>query len=105
VYGGLPKSALREIQRLQRQYERTGEVVMEPCATTKVGTRLVREWGQKQHHVIILENGYLYQDRRYTSLSQIAQEITGTKWSGPRFFGLRRGTRPKAAGAGEAAHG
>jgi hypothetical protein len=105
VHGGLSKSALREIERLQKQYERTGEVVSEPCATMKPGTRLVREWGAKQHQVLILDDGYVYQDRRYNSLSQIAQEITGAKWSGPRFFGLRRGTQGKSKSAGEGANG
>lgn len=105
VHGGLSKTAQREIQRLQRQYERTGEVVTEPCATIKPGTRLVREWRHKQHHVLILDDGYLYQDRRYTSLTQIAQEITGVKWSGPRFFGLRRGSKRKGAETGEADRG
>jgi hypothetical protein len=91
VYGKLPTATRREIERLQRLFEKTGEVVTEACATTKPGTVLVREWKQEQHHVLILEDGYLYRDRRYSSLSQIANEITGARWSGPRFFGLRRG--------------
>lgn len=52
------------------------------------GSRLVREWQGKTYEVTILEKGYRWQDRQYRSLSRIAQEITGTKWSGPRFFGL-----------------
>jgi hypothetical protein len=99
VYGKLPTATRREIERLQRQYERTGEVLTETCATTKPGTVLIREWKQERHHVLILEDGYLYRDRRYSSLSQIANEITGVRWSGPRFFGLRRGGGAKAAGA------
>jgi Protein of unknown function (DUF2924) len=91
AYGKLPTATRREIERLQRQFEKTGEVSMEACATTKPGTLLVREWQQVQHHVLILEDGYLYRDRRYSSLTQIANEITGAHWSGPRFFGLRRG--------------
>lgn len=97
AYGKLPASCRREIERLQRQFEKTGEVATEACATTKVGTVLVREWKQKQHHVLILDDGYFYQERRYGSLSQIACEITGAHWSGPRFFGLRRGTARRAA--------
>lgn len=54
----------------------------------KPGTRLVRDWGGNSHHVVVLEDGFLYQDRRYRSLTQIALDITGAKWSGPRFFGL-----------------
>lgn len=52
------------------------------------GSRLVREWQGNTYEVTILEKGYRWQDRQYRSLSRIAQEITGTKWSGPRFFGL-----------------
>ena len=91
MYGKLPTATRREIERLQRQFEKTGEVLTEACATTKPGTVLVREWKQVQHHVLILDDGYRYRDRRYGSLSQIANEITGARWSGPRFFGLRRG--------------
>ena len=52
------------------------------------GSQLVREWQGETYEVTILEKGYLWQDRPYRSLSRIAQEITGTRWSGPRFFGL-----------------
>ena len=90
VMGGLAPSTLREIERLVRQFTRTGEVVSQPPLVIKPGTRLVRDWGGKSHHVLVLEEGYLYQDRRYRSLSQIAAHITGAKWSGPRFFGLQQ---------------
>ena len=53
------------------------------------GTRLIREWQGKTYQVTVLEQGYLWQNRRYNSLSRIAREITGTRWSGPRFFGLK----------------
>lgn len=97
LYGKLPATTRREIERLQRQYEKTGEVLTDACATTKPGTVLIREWKQERHHVLILEDAYLYRDRRYSSLSQIANEITGVRWSGPRFFGLRRGGGTKPA--------
>jgi hypothetical protein len=96
VYGKLLASTRRELERLQRQYERDGEVLTEACATTKPGTMLVREWKREQHHVLILEDGYLYRNRRHASLTQIAVEITGVRWSGPRFFGLRRGGSAKS---------
>ena len=54
------------------------------------GTRLIREWQGETHEVTILESGYLYQGQRYRSLSRIAGDITGTHWSGPRFFGLNK---------------
>jgi len=56
---------------------------------TQVGTRLIREWQGKTYQVTVLDKGYLWQDARYNSLSRIAEKITGTRWSGPRFFGLK----------------
>jgi len=56
------------------------------------GTRLVREWQGDVYEVTILPKGYLWQGRIYHSLSGIAKEITGAKWSGPRFFGLKAPT-------------
>jgi Protein of unknown function (DUF2924) len=52
------------------------------------GTRLIREWHGTVHAVEVLEDGYLWRGARHRSLSAIARAITGTKWSGPRFFGL-----------------
>jgi len=54
---------------------------------TKPGTRLVREWNGKTHHVEAVDGGFLWNDKVYRSLSTIAKAITGTHWSGPRFFG------------------
>ncbi|MFO1090600.1 MAG: DUF2924 domain-containing protein [Hyphomicrobiales bacterium] len=55
----------------------------------KPGVRLVREWNGKTHHVEVTENGFSWNGGLHASLSGIAREITGTQWSGPRFFGLR----------------
>ena len=96
VHGSLSTATLRDIDRLCIQYLRTGDAVSVPPIRIKPGTRLVRDWGGLSHHVIVLDDGYLYQERRYRSLSQIAFDITGAKWSGPRFFGLV--TRKKADG-------
>ena len=52
------------------------------------GTRLIREWHGTVHEVEVLEDGYLWRGARHRSLSAIARAITGSKWSGPRFFGL-----------------
>jgi len=52
------------------------------------GTRLVREWNGKTHHVDVVESGFVWNRGSYGSLSAIAREITGARWSGPRFFGL-----------------
>jgi hypothetical protein len=54
------------------------------------GTRLTREWQGEEHQVTVLVNGFDYRGQRYRSLSIIARTITGVRWSGPRFFGLKR---------------
>ena len=53
------------------------------------GTVLVREWDRKEHRVMVMANGFAWNGRTYDSLSKVAFAITGTKWNGPRFFGLR----------------
>ena len=55
----------------------------------KPGTVLVREYQGERHTVTIVPGGYLWRETTYASLSMIARAITGTAWSGPRFFGLR----------------
>ena len=56
----------------------------------KIGTRYVREYGGKLHEVTVLEAGYEYQGQVHRSLTEVAKVITGTKWSGPVFFGYKR---------------
>lgn len=53
------------------------------------GTMLTREWGGRHHRVMVIDGGFAWEGRTYGSLSEIAKAITGTKWNGPRFFGLR----------------
>lgn len=85
--GGLPPSAVRELARLAKELAGQENVNI-TAGRIKPGTRLVRDWGRASHHVTVLEQGYLYRDRHYRSLSQIARHITGSHMSGPRFFGL-----------------
>jgi hypothetical protein len=99
VAAGGPNRALR--QRLKRLAEdlRKGRSVSspQPAIRIKPGTRLLRDWQGHTHSVTVTAGGFLYRDRTYGSLSVIAREITGTRWSGPAFFGLRdrkRGTAP-----------
>lgn len=58
--------------------------------TSHIGTRLVRVWQGETHQVTVLADGYLYKDQHWKSLSSIARAITGTPWSGPVFFGLKK---------------
>jgi hypothetical protein len=55
----------------------------------KPGSVLIREWKGKSHHVMVLADGFAYDGETFGNLSEIAVLITGTKWNGPRFFGLR----------------
>ena len=59
------------------------------AAETTAGTRLAREWKGEKHEVEILAKGVSYRGDTYASLSEVARQITGSRWNGPRFFGLR----------------
>lgn len=84
-HGGLGK-------RLQSTLERIadGEPASSPAKIASNGTRLVREWNGVQHTVDVTDQGAIYRGNIYRSLSAVARDITGTRWSGPRFFGLQR---------------
>jgi hypothetical protein len=64
----------------------------------KAGTILIREWNGITHRAIVVGGGFLWDGARYDSLSAIAFAITGTRWNGPRFFGLRDGVIGDEAG-------
>jgi hypothetical protein len=91
VHGGLAPSTVKAIAALQASSARDGGLTTAPVL--KPGTRLVREWHGRTFHVLVCDEGYEYQQRRYRSLSQIAREITSAAWSGPRFFGLKSDKR------------
>ncbi len=55
----------------------------------KAGTRLYRSWRGVTQEILVLEGGYSWRGMNYASLSEVARAITGTRWSGPRFFGLQ----------------
>ena len=79
--GGLSK----DIRRLLAQPDAQAE----PPHRIKVGSVIVREYGGTRHEVFVVEGGFSWQGQTYPSLSAIAKEITGTRWNGPRFFGLK----------------
>lgn len=66
--------------------------VQAPGPALTPGMRISREWNGRPHHVEVLTKGFLYDGRAFDSLSEIAREITGVRWNGPRFFGLRKET-------------
>ncbi|KUJ76349.1 hypothetical protein AVO44_19670 [Ruegeria profundi] len=71
-----------------------GQHVRTPKPAIKTGTHLMREWNGRRYQVEVREDGFVMNDDHYKSLSAIALQVTGTSWSGPRFFGLtsRAGT-------------
>lgn len=88
VHRGLGKPYRRQLQRLAETLRDGGSMPAAQGRSFKVGTKLVREWKGKVHEVLIGDDGYVWAGKRYGSLSQIARSIAGTRWSGPRFFGL-----------------
>ena len=89
TYGKLPAAMQRELDRLVAHYEKNPRGRCVAPRRIKPGSVLVRDWKGKSHHVTVLDQGFGYHDKTYTSLSEIARAITGTRWNGPRFFGLR----------------
>jgi hypothetical protein len=92
AYGGLS----REHQRLLDQLVKTAQAKpngrIELPRRIKPGSEVVRTWNRKTYRVVVMEKGFAWEGQTYSSLSEIAFAITGTKWNGPRFFGLRSST-------------
>jgi len=85
VRGGLPKSILKDLKRRVASGSAHGP------ATLKSGGRLLREWNGVTHIVEVTDDGFLWNKQCFRSLSSVARAITGARWSGPRFFGLKDG--------------
>ena len=89
-HGKLPLMVVRELERaavspgVGVQEQSPAKIALSP------GTRLIREWNGQTIAVEVTDGGFVWNDRSYRSLSEIAREVTGAHWSGPRFFGLRR---------------
>lgn len=96
--GGLKPSTRRLLAKVaaDASANRPIEVAPEPCC--KPGTVLLREWHGTQHQVIVREDGIVFRGKPYKSLSEVANRITGTKWSGPRFFGLKSNRQERSDG-------
>lgn len=90
AFGGLRKPTKRRLEKIA-----TGKPIKPRGRKIKPGTRLLREWNGNVHEVIVLENTVEYRGENWPSLSAVAREITGARWSGPRFFGLKEVARGK----------
>ena len=86
--GGLKSSTRRLLERVAEDCGRRAPT-RAPATTVRAGSVLIREWHGVSHRVTVLGDGVLLRGARYRSLSEVARKITGTRWSGPRFFGLR----------------
>lgn len=89
---GVDPGLQKELDRLVRAHER-GQPLTERRASVRNGSVLVREWEGATHRVEVSDSHFRWNGRTYRSLSVIAREITGTRWNGPKFFGLREGKR------------
>jgi hypothetical protein len=87
-HGGLGKATRRKLQTMAKALRTSGRVGPMPNLSLKPGARLIREWHGRTHIVTVTEDGFEFAGTSYASLSKIAKTITGTLWSGPRFFGL-----------------
>lgn len=87
AYGELPQEATAQLREVAEGHDQASKRSRNgPLA----GTMLVREWGGERHEVTVTRDGYEYRGRPFKSLSAIARAITGTRWNGPLFFGIRK---------------
>ncbi len=80
IHGGLDAPTRRMLEKDQAEVK----------VPARPGMRLAREWAGRRHEVCIIESGVVYEGRKFGSLSEAARYITGQRWNGPRFFGLRQ---------------
>jgi len=90
AFGSLRAASRGRLCQLARAFENNSDIAVSTIPSMRPGTRLVRQWRDQVHLVNVGDSGYEYQGVRYQSLSEIARQITGTRWSGPAFFGLKQ---------------
>ena len=92
AFGGLSKETVERLEAMagdgapDERNRGRGRAAERPV----VGTRLVREWNGVEHHVTVQADSFEWQGKKYKSLSAVARAITGTRWNGPLFFGMRQ---------------
>jgi hypothetical protein len=97
AYGGLSRETMDRLKAMAKQYatrdaaERKARPMLRPVA----GTKLIREWQGVEHCVTVGADEFEYLGRPYKSLSSVAREITGTRWNGWVFFGLKNSQRSR----------
>lgn len=94
AFGGLSDVVNKKLEIIA-SVQITGNKYKNEPERPVTGTRFIREFKGEEHQVTVLKDGYEYKGCRYSNLSIIARKITGTKWSGPLFFGLKRKGKEK----------
>ena len=97
AFGGLNAATRRRLREFSHTLQQDPKASLPGARSIKPGTRLLRQWQGKTYQVTVGDLGYEYDGKRYRSLSEIARLITGTRWSGPLFFGLKRNGIKKGA--------
>ena len=90
-YGDLKPTVRRRLLNLGEDSPTNREARGVTSVKLKPGARIFREWNGLTHMVQVVEDGFIWNSGQYRSLSAVARAITGARWSGPRFFGLRSG--------------
>jgi hypothetical protein len=88
AFGGLSAATKRQLDALADELDAKSDITRPKRLELRPGARLVRDWHGETHEVLVAEDGFQWRGQSWRSLSLIAREITGTHWSGPRFFGL-----------------
>ncbi len=87
--GDLSKRTTRRLRALAKSFQSNSNHLPHSVTRLSPGTTLTRKWQETTHTVQVLESGFLHEGVRYKTLSSVARAITGTRWSGPAFFGLK----------------
>ncbi|MDX2308776.1 MAG: DUF2924 domain-containing protein [Hyphomicrobium sp.] len=90
AFGGLSAVTKRQIADLAQAMEAKVDLTRARTVRLRQGARLIREWDGETHEVLVVADGFQWRGRTWRSLSVIAREMTGTHWSGPRFFGINQ---------------
>src|SRR5712671_1575735 len=99
AYGGLKPATRRVLAKVAEDAAARRPIKVAPERTLKPGTVLLREWHGVQHQVTVLGSAIMFQKKQYKSLSEVARKITGARWSGPLFFGLKSAQQEATDGA------
>jgi hypothetical protein len=98
AYDGLSRIAQKLLDQLVKQAQTKPNGRLQLPRRIKPGSELVRTWKGKSYRVVVVADGFAYDGKTFTNLSEIASAITGTRWNGPRFFGLGAASEAGADG-------